>query len=86
MDPHRCGSGNFRYGHSAEVRGLIAGSSSQSTDQDLFEARMLACDLIDALDARHRAWELETGPGEWFAPGDEPDEQQRALVGWFPAD
>jgi hypothetical protein len=84
VDPHLCGSGHFRHGHSAEVRGLIAGSSSQTTDQDLFEARMLAADFVQAIDERHRAWEQRTGPGEWATGNDAPDPRHLSLVEWFP--
>jgi hypothetical protein len=84
IDPHLCGSGGFRYGHSTQVRSLIAGSSSQSTDQDLFEARMLAAEFVQAFDELHRAWEAKTGAGEWFADPDEPDGEHLALVSWFP--
>jgi hypothetical protein len=84
VDPHLCGSGHFRYGHSADVRGVIAGTSSQTTDQDLFEARMLATDFVQAIDELHRAWETATGLGEWATDDDTPGPHHRALVDWFP--
>ena len=86
VDPHRCGDGHFRYGHSAEVRGVIVGSSSQTTDQDLFEAAGLATDFIDAIAERHRTWERRVGNGEWLSDEDEPAAQHRSMVSWFPTD
>ncbi|MFE4960855.1 hypothetical protein ACFRCW_44840 [Streptomyces sp. NPDC056653] len=73
VDPHLCGGGNFRYGHSAEVRGLIVGASGQTPDQDLYEAGTLATDLIAAITELHLAWEERVGPGEWFTPDGGPD-------------
>lgn len=83
VDTHLCGSGHFRYGHSAEVRGLIVGSSSQTTDQDLFEAGTLARDFVDAITERHRAWQERTGPGEWLSIDDKPGNEHNSLVSWF---
>lgn len=85
VDPHRCGSGHFRYGHSAEVRGLIVGSSSQTTDQDLFEAGLLAKDFVDAIGERHLAWEQRAGAGEWLSADGNPAREHLELVGWFPS-
>lgn len=85
VDPHLCGSGHFRYGHSAEVRGLIVGSSSQTTDQDLFEAGLLAADFVDAVAERHRVWEQRTGPGEWLSADGSPAPERLDLVAWFPS-
>lgn len=83
VDPHLSGSGHFRYGHSAQVRGLIVGSSSQTTDQDLFEAGMLAKEFVDAIDERHRAWERETGVGEWLSADGVPGTEHQTMVAWF---
>ncbi|MFF2079666.1 hypothetical protein ACFVXG_33530 [Kitasatospora sp. NPDC058162] len=79
-DPHLCGSGGFRYGHSAAIRGQIVGASSQSTDQDLFEAGRLAADLVDALAAAQLAWEERTGPGDWYSPADTPHPRYQEMV------
>ena len=84
-DPHLCGGGNFRYGHSAQVRGQIVGASSQYTDQDLYEAAALAADLVGAIAERHLAWEERVGPGEWLAHDDDPAPVYREMIGWFPA-
>ncbi|MGW7365907.1 hypothetical protein ACWGI8_21325 [Streptomyces sp. NPDC054841] len=63
------------------------GASSQSTDQDLFEAGALASDLIDAIAGRHLAWEESVGPGDWFSDTDEPHSRYREMVSFFnPAD
>ncbi|MFF3846490.1 hypothetical protein [Streptomyces sp. NPDC002328] len=83
VDTHLCGTGHFRYGHSAEVRGLIVGSSAQTTDQDLFEAGALAKDFVDAITERHHIWQVKTGPGEWLNSDDVPGDEHRALVSWF---
>ncbi|MER6959901.1 hypothetical protein [Streptomyces sp. NPDC000618] len=83
VDTHLCGTGHFRHGHSAEVRGLIVGSSAQTTDQDLFEAGALATDFVDAITERHHIWQVKTGPGDWLNSEDVPGEEQRALVSWF---
>ncbi|MBO1415622.1 hypothetical protein [Streptomyces sp. FH025] len=79
-DPHLCGSGGFRYGHSAGIRGQIVGASSQSTDQDLFEAGRLATELVDALASAQLAWEERTGPGDWYSPDDAPHPVYREMV------
>ncbi|MER5353584.1 hypothetical protein ABT093_25010 [Kitasatospora sp. NPDC002551] len=79
-DPHLCGAGGFRYGHSAEIRGQIVGASSQSTDQDLFEAGRLASELVDALGRAQLAWEERTGAGDWFSADDVPDPAYREMV------
>jgi hypothetical protein len=84
VDPHLCGDGNFRFGHSAEVRGVIVGTSSQTTDQDLHEAAALAADLVAALGERHLAWQERVGPGEWLAEGGNPGARYRDMIGWFP--
>jgi hypothetical protein len=84
VDPHLCGDGNFRFGHSAEIRGQIVGSSSQTTDQDLHEASALAADFVGAVTERHLAWQERVGPGEWLADDDSPGEMFRAMIGWFP--
>lgn len=86
VDPHRCGDGHFRYGHSAEMRGVIVGSSAQNTDQDLFEAAGLAKDFIDAIAERHLTWQERVGSGEWLSGEDEPAEQHRTMVTWFSTD
>ncbi|WP_105971128.1 hypothetical protein [Streptomyces geranii] len=83
VDTHLCGTGHFRYGHSAEVRGVVVGSSAQTTDQDLFEAGALAKDFVDAITERHLVWQVKTGPGEWLGSEDVPGDEHRALVSWF---
>ncbi|MGI5402906.1 hypothetical protein ACQEVG_26335 [Streptomyces sp. CA-135486] len=85
VDPHLCGDGNFRYGHSARVRGQIVGSSSQTPDQDLYEAAALATDLVNELAELHLAWEERTGPGEWFTGDGRPGAEYSAMVEWFPS-
>ncbi|MFD0273091.1 hypothetical protein ACFVHB_04145 [Kitasatospora sp. NPDC127111] len=80
VDPHLCGSGAFRYGHSAEVRGQIVGASSQSPDQDLHEAGRLAADLVNAVAEHHLAWEERVGPGDWYAATDEPHPTWPAMI------
>ncbi|WP_018681626.1 hypothetical protein [Actinokineospora enzanensis] len=84
VDPHLCGTGGFRHGHSAEVRGLIVGASSQTTDQDLYEAGRLATDFIDAIARHHLAWETRTGPGYWV--GTEPPQATLDMISFFPED
>lgn len=84
VDPHLCGDGNFRFGHSAQVRGQIVGSSSQTTDQDLHEAAALAADFVTAVTDRHMAWQERVGPGEWLDSDDSPGEVYRAMIDWFP--
>ena len=84
VDPHLCGDGNFRYGHSAEVRGQIVGSSSQTTDQDLHEAAALAADFVGAITEIHLAWQERVGPGEWLGHDDAPADVYRDMVDWFP--
>ncbi|MCX5560842.1 hypothetical protein [Streptomyces sp. NBC_00038] len=86
VDPHLCGSGGFRYGHSAEVRGVIVGASSQSPDQDLFEAGQLARDFVNAIAAHHLSWEESRGPGDWFSDTDAPHPGHREMVDFFTAD
>jgi hypothetical protein len=83
-DPHLCGDGNFRYGHSARIRGQIVGASSQSTDQDVYEAAALATEFVGAIAERHLAWEERVGPGEWLAPDGSPASVFREMIGWFP--
>lgn len=83
-DPHLCGDGDFRYGHSARIRGQIVGASSQTTDQDLHEAAALAADFVGAIAERHLVWEERVGPGEWFAHDDAPAQVCREMIGWFP--
>ncbi|MET9319095.1 hypothetical protein ABZX75_02700 [Streptomyces sp. NPDC003038] len=83
VDPHLLGTGGFRYGHSAEVRGQIVGASSQSTDQDLYEAARLAADFVDAVNGRHHTWERQRGPGDWASPDDEPALAYRTMTDWF---
>ncbi|MFC7219427.1 hypothetical protein ACFQLX_14790 [Streptomyces polyrhachis] len=85
VDPHLCGDGAFRYGHSARVRGQIVGASSQSPDQDLFEAAALATDLVNSLGELHLAWEERGDPCVWFAGDGCPAPEYRAMVDWFPA-
>jgi hypothetical protein len=84
-DPHLCGAGAFRYGHSAEVRGLIVGASAQSPDQDLYEASLLAQDFIAALADRHATWESATGPTDWLSPDDTPAPGTAAMTSFFAA-
>ncbi|MCX5192662.1 hypothetical protein OOK31_01935 [Streptomyces sp. NBC_00249] len=83
VDPHLLGTGGFRYGHSAEVRGQIVGASSQGTDQDLYEAALLAGEFVDAVNSRHRAWEQRVGPGDWASPDERPAPEYRAMTDWF---
>ncbi|MFJ2780519.1 hypothetical protein [Kitasatospora sp. NPDC087315] len=83
VDPHLLGTGGFRYGHSAEVRGQIVGASSQSTDQDLYEAARLATDFVDAVNDRHLVWEQQHGPGDWASADDKPALEYRAMTDWF---
>ncbi|MFI9029139.1 hypothetical protein [Streptomyces sp. NPDC053560] len=83
VDTHLCGSAGFRYGHSAEVRGQIVGASSQSPDQDLFEAGQLARDFVEAVTAAHRAWEERVGPGDWLAADDAPHQEYIDMVSFF---
>ncbi|MEU6408187.1 hypothetical protein [Microbispora sp. NPDC046933] len=85
VDTHLCGDGHFRYGHSADVRGLIVGASAQTTDQDLFEAAALAHDFVHAITERHLAWTQRTGPGEWLTESDTPAAEHIAMVDWFAA-
>lgn len=83
VDPHLCGSAGFRYGHSAEVRGQIIGASSQSPDQDLYEAGQLANDFVSAINERHLAWEARVGPGDWLADDGVPHREFRDMVSFF---
>ncbi|WP_037801841.1 hypothetical protein [Streptomyces sp. NRRL F-5135] len=85
-DPHLLGTGAFRYGHSAEVRGLIVAASSQSPDQDLYEASRLAAELVEEIGARHRAYEWRQGETDWLsATGRSPDTYHE-MVAWFPGE
>ncbi|WP_231607978.1 hypothetical protein [Streptacidiphilus albus] len=83
-DPHLLGTGAFRYGHSAEVRGLIVAASSQTTDQDLYEASRLAAELVEEIAARHRDYEWSRGETDWLSPDDQPMELHNQMVSWFP--
>ena len=65
------------------MRGLIVGSSSQTTDQDLFEAGALATDFVHAITERHLAWQERTGPGEWLSIDDKPANEHNSLVSWY---
>ncbi|MFE9359242.1 hypothetical protein [Streptomyces olivaceoviridis] len=83
-DPHLLGTGAFRYGHSAEVRGLIVAASSQTTDQDLYEASRLAAELVEELGARHRAYEWSQGETDWLNGTGEVPDVYAEMVSWFP--
>ncbi|AEW98456.1 hypothetical protein [Streptantibioticus cattleyicolor] len=83
VDPHLLATGDFRYGHSADVRGQIVAASSQSTDQDLYEAARLAADFVHAVGDRHADWERRRGAGDWAAPDDTPAPEHRAMTAWF---
>ncbi|MFF4413319.1 hypothetical protein ACFYY8_12375 [Streptosporangium sp. NPDC001559] len=83
VNPHLCGNASFRYGHSAEVRGQIVGASSQTPDQDLFEAAELAKEFVNAVIERHGAWEERVGPGVWHAEDDAPHREYRDMVRFF---
>jgi hypothetical protein len=83
VDQHRLGTGGFRYGHSANVRGQIAAASAQNTDQDLFEAAQLAGDFVDVITERHLGWEKQHGPGEWLSADSEPADEYREMVAWY---
>ncbi len=83
-DPHLLGTGAFRYGHSAEVRGLIVAASSQTTDQDLYEASRLAAELVEEIAAHHRDYEWRRGETDWLSPDDQPMELHNQMVSWFP--
>ncbi|WP_405461841.1 hypothetical protein OG786_30065 [Streptomyces sp. NBC_00101] len=83
-DPHLLGTGAFRYGHSAEVRGLIVAASSQTTDQDLFEASRLAAEFIEEIAAHHRAYEWRQGETDWLSPDDQPLDLYNEMVSFFP--
>ncbi|RLK61430.1 hypothetical protein [Actinokineospora cianjurensis] len=85
VDPHLLGTGSFRYGHSTRVRGLIVAASSQSTDQDLYEAAGLAGDLIESITSLHRAWEARVGAVNWVSPDGQPDPRHQAMVSFFDA-
>ncbi|GLW91630.1 hypothetical protein Aglo03_24460 [Actinokineospora globicatena] len=80
VDQHLLGSGHFRYGHSANVRGLIIGASAQTSDQDLYQAAALATDLVNALLEHHRTWENQVGSGRWIG---EPNPRYQAMVDFF---
>ncbi|WP_316520997.1 hypothetical protein [Kitasatospora brasiliensis] len=83
IDQHLLGTGGFRYGHSAEVRGQIVAASSQSTDQDLYEAARLAGDFVDAVTGRHLAWEQRHGQGDWASADGAPAPEYLAMTDWF---
>ncbi|ALO98850.1 hypothetical protein SHL15_7869 [Streptomyces hygroscopicus subsp. limoneus] len=84
-DPHPIGTGAFRYGHSAQVRGLIVAASSQTTDQDLYEASRLAAELVEELRDRHRAYEWSQDETDWLTGIGEVPVVYLAMVSWFPA-
>ncbi|MFD7920624.1 hypothetical protein ACFV3R_15535 [Streptomyces sp. NPDC059740] len=84
-DPHLLTAGDFRYGHSAEVRGLIVAASSQTPDQDLYEASRLASDLVEEIGLRYRRFEWRHGETDWFSAADEPGRTFGGMVDWFPA-
>ena len=83
-DPHLLGTGAFRYGHSAEVRGLIVAASSQTTDQDLYEASRLAAELVEELGVRHRAHEWTLGETDWLSGTAQHEDLYGEMVSWFP--
>ncbi|MEU5347907.1 MULTISPECIES: hypothetical protein [unclassified Streptomyces] len=83
-DPHLLGNGAFRYGHSAEVRGVVVAASSQSPDQDLYEASRLAADLVEEVGIRHRRYERREGERDWLAATDEPPARYAGMTAWFP--
>lgn len=85
-DPHLLGTGAFRYGHSAEVRGLIVAASSQTTDQDLYEASRLAAELVEEIAARHRDYEWRRGERDWLSSDDQPLALHNEMINWFPAE
>ncbi|SDT19119.1 hypothetical protein [Actinoplanes derwentensis] len=85
VDPHLCGRAAFRYGHSAQVRGVIVGASSQAPDQDLYEAGQLAADFVTAIAARQAGWESKTGETDWLSADDRPDREYRDMVSFFDA-
>lgn len=85
-DPHLLGTGAFRYGHSAEVRGLIVAASSQATDQDLYEASRLAAELVEEIAARHRDYEWRRGETDWLSSDDQPLALHNEMISWFPAE
>ncbi|MFB7513225.1 hypothetical protein [Streptomyces sp. NPDC056144] len=82
-DPHLCGSGAFRWGHSVEVRGVIVGASSQTSDQDAFESTHLASEFVAAVTARHLAWEQQAKGEDWLSPHDLPAPEFRNMVAEF---
>lgn len=83
-DPHLLGSNAFRYGHSAEVRGVVVAASSQSPDQDLYEASRLAADFVEEIGVRHREYEQREGERDWLAATDEPPARYTEMTAWFP--
>lgn len=83
-DPHLLGNGSFRYGHSTEIRGLIVAASSQTPDQDLFEASRLASDLIEELTNRHHDYEWRCGETDWLSPDSTVPAEYTKMVAWFP--
>ncbi|WP_447040947.1 hypothetical protein [Streptomyces sp. DSM 118878] len=83
-DPHLLGNGAFRYGHSAEVRGLVVAASSQTPDQDLFEASRLATELVEELAARHLAFEWEQGETDWLTSDGKVPAEYTDMMAWYP--
>lgn len=83
VEPHLMSTGGFRYGHSAQVRGQIVGSSSQTTDQDLFEAAQLAADFVNAIADAHQSWKNLVGPGGWLSEDGGPGQESHDMVSWF---
>ncbi|MFE3470149.1 hypothetical protein ACFXOI_00425 [Streptomyces bacillaris] len=83
-DPHLLGTGAFRYGHSAEVRGVIVAASSQSTDQDLYEASRLAAEFAEGIGARHQEFEWKVGETDWLSQDGLPLARYGEMVAWFP--
>ncbi|MFD4503171.1 hypothetical protein [Streptomyces sp. NPDC058457] len=83
-DPHLLGTGAFRYGHSAEVRGVIVAASSRSTDQDLYEASRLAAELVEEIAARHHEYEWRHGETDWLSPDEQPSALYNEMLAWFP--
>ncbi|EGJ75131.1 hypothetical protein STTU_2342 [Streptomyces sp. Tu6071] len=83
IEPHLLGTGSFRYGHSAQVRGQIVGASAQDTDQDLYESACLASDFVDALRNRHSEWERQHSTGIWTSADDDHAPEYEAMIDWF---
>ncbi|WP_035306099.1 hypothetical protein [Actinokineospora inagensis] len=82
-DPHLCGTGAFRYGHSANIRGQIVGASSQTPDQDLVEAAHLATDFVNAISTHHHTWQATTPQTYWFTKDTTPHQPYRDMVSFF---